>query len=457
MYSRKDAVATMPNADPYQQQPVEFEEWLDPDRSLPWARILAVLLVLSLIAGVNAYLLNPKLHRRIDYYVLRAQAYLKKPQPHDPYIPTPASYVPSAQEIFDASKTLSSSTHRAVVLPTPTRALALSTPAQALSPTTVAVSSTTPAPSSTPLPAAVRLNAPGYEAQGWNNCGPATLAMVLRFYGWAGDQDAIAKATKPDKDDRNVSPHEMVAYAFSLGDMFGALGYATDTEVLKLLLSNGFPVIIETWFIPEPDDQMGHYRLLTGYDDAAGQFVTQDAYRGPNQPLPYSEMEPLWKVFNRVYVVICEASRTQELRDLLGDTLDPETMYRRALSVAVEEATANPEDRYAWFNVGTNYVGLKQYEEAAAAYDRARMLNLPWRMLWYQFGPFEAYLGTGRYRDVMDLTNANLRATPNLEESYYYRALAQAALGNQASAREDLQSALRRNPNFRAAAEALRE
>jgi hypothetical protein len=59
MYSRKDAVATMPNADPYQQQPVEFEEWLDPDRSLPWARILAVLLVLSLIAGVNAYLLNP--------------------------------------------------------------------------------------------------------------------------------------------------------------------------------------------------------------------------------------------------------------------------------------------------------------------------------------------------------------------------------------------------------------
>ena len=38
-----------------------------------------------------------------------------------------------------------------------------------------------------------------------------------------------------------------------------------------------------TWFIPEPDDEMGHYRLLTGYDDAEAIFVTQDSYQGADQ------------------------------------------------------------------------------------------------------------------------------------------------------------------------------
>ena len=132
-------------------------------------------------------------------------------------------------------------------------------------------------------------------------------------------------------------------------------------------------------------------------------------------------------------------------------------MARRALDQALAEIASDPEDRYAWFNAGTNYVGLGQFEEAAAAYDRARVLRLPYRLLWYQFGPFEAYLGTGRYQDVIDLANANLQTADNLEESYYYRALARRALGDRDGAREDLERALRLNPLFDRAAEALKE
>ena len=132
-------------------------------------------------------------------------------------------------------------------------------------------------------------------------------------------------------------------------------------------------------------------------------------------------------------------------------------MYRDALAAALAETEADPEDRYAWFNVGTNYVGLGEYGEAARAYDRSRTLNLPWRMLWYQFGPFEAYLQTNRYQDVIVLTDANLKVTKNLEESYYYRALARRALGDEAGAREDLETALHYNPLFRPASEALGE
>jgi len=281
--------------------------------------------------------------------------------------------------------------------------------------------------------------------------------MALRFYGWTEDQYTVAQATRPDQDDKNVSPKEMVAYACSLGDMVAAMGYATDDTVLKTLLSNGFPVIVETWFIPEPDDEMGHYRLLTGYDDATEQWTTQDSYAGADQLISYDDLDALWKVFNRVYVVVTETTRAQELSRLLESQGSRQHMHEQALQVALVEVERNPQDRYAWFNAGTNYLGLGRYDEAAAAYDQARHLKLPWRMLWYQFGPFEAYLQVGRYQDVIDLATANLILTDNLEESYYYRALARRAQGNTDGAREDLQQALRYNPLFDRAAEALRQ
>jgi tetratricopeptide (TPR) repeat protein len=202
---------------------------------------------------------------------------------------------------------------------------------------------------------------------------------------------------------------------------------------------------------------MGHYRLLTGYDETEQVFVTQDAYQGADQRVPYDEFERLWKVFNRVYVVVCPSNRAHELRLLLGHRTAPERMYGDALVLALAEIEADPEDRYAWFNAGTNHLGLGQFERAAAAYDQARLQKLPWRLLWYQFGPFEAYLRVGRYQDVIVLADANLRTANNLEESYYYRALARRALGDEEGARSDLETALRYNPLYERAQEALND
>jgi tetratricopeptide (TPR) repeat protein len=132
-------------------------------------------------------------------------------------------------------------------------------------------------------------------------------------------------------------------------------------------------------------------------------------------------------------------------------------MHTAALDAALSDVVADPEDRYAWFNAGTNYLALGRPAEAAAAYDQARTLSLPWRVLWYQFGPFEAYQQVGRYRDTIELANANLKSAKNLEESYYYRAIARRALGDEAGARTDLEIALRYNPNYARAAAALGE
>jgi tetratricopeptide (TPR) repeat protein len=76
-------------------------------------------------------------------------------------------------------------------------------------------------------------------------------------------------------------------------------------------------------------------------------------------------------------------------------------------------------------------------------------------MLWYQFGPYEAYYQVGRFEDVILLADLTLKDRPYFEESYYYKGLALAALGQTREARENLEKAVRFNPNFAPAAEAL--
>jgi hypothetical protein len=462
----------MPDTPPFQQDPAEYKDWLREERAPPVRRILAAILVLGVILCINLYFLHGGVQRRVDYVLMRARSAAKKMRPHDLYLPTPdlgrvqVPAEPVANPDLDRKEGSTAEQDRPTPPPSPTRvsAAATPTPAPSATPTDVPVPKAMPTTEAFSLPTAVRLETDCHEAQGWNNCGPATLAMALRFYGWTEDQYAVAASTKPDKDDKNVSPEEMVAYVHSLGDTVAVMGYATDVDLLKRSLSSGYPVIVETWFVPEPDDEMGHYRLLTGYDDVRQEFTVQDSYQGAHQIISYAELEDLWKVFNRVYVVITKAGQARELQALLGNgrslsgsEADSEAMYTKALAVALAEIEVDPKDRYAWFNAGTNYLGLGQYEQAASAYDQARLLKLPWRMLWYQFGPFEAYLRAGRYQDVIDLADANLRITPNLEESYYYRALARRALGDETGARQDLEAALRYNPHYRQAAEALNE
>ena len=130
-------------------------------------------------------------------------------------------------------------------------------------------------------------------------------------------------------------------------------------------------------------------------------------------------------------------------------------MWQGALESAKVAAANNPEDPFAWFNLGTAYNSLGQHADAVTAYDKARSIGLPWRMLWYQFGPYEAYYQTGRYPDVVLLANTTLQGRPFFEESYFYRGLAQKALGNLPEARRDLESAVQFNPNFTAAVNAL--
>jgi tetratricopeptide (TPR) repeat protein len=316
----------------------------------------------------------------------------------------------------------------------------------------VPVPTGTPAPTLMPLPAAVSLPAPAWEKQDWNNCGPATLALALRFFGWGGDQYDISNLLKPDRGDKNVNVEELAYYVRTragwLNSEYRVGGYL---ETLKRLLAAGYPVLIEKGFEMAETEGGGwaaHYVLLTGYDDASHQFMTQDTYHGANVPVSYDDLEECWRAFNHVYMVVFPAEDAQAIAGLMGDESDPDVNRERALERSQVEVAARPEDAYAWFNLGSNLTYFERYAEAAQAFDTALGLGLPWRFTRYQFGPYIAYFHQGRYQDVIDLATATLYRTSKSEEAMLWRGWARFGLGDLPGALEDFHAALEINPNY---------
>jgi tetratricopeptide (TPR) repeat protein len=291
--------------------------------------------------------------------------------------------------------------------------------------------------------------------QTWNNCGPANLTMGLSYYGWKGAQADAAAFLKPDPEDRNVNPDEMAAFARSQG--FQAMVRVNGTlDLLKALVRAGFPPLVEKGFEPEEKlGWMGHYELVIGWSDATREFIVMDSYLGPNQGMPFDDMDKYWRQFNRTYIVIYKPEQAGTLSKIIGAEMDDATMYQNALARAQAELAANDKDIFGWFNLGTNYAALKMFDEAVSAYDQARHIGLPWRMTWYQFGWFEAYLAVNRLDDVIALADVTLKNDPYAEEMYYYKGLVFQKRGDANAARGQFELALKHNPNFARAKQAL--
>lgn len=307
-------------------------------------------------------------------------------------------------------------------------------------------------------PKSHRINTLGTEFQGWNNCGPATLTNALVHFGYADDQNRAANWLKPDREDKNVSPWQMAEFVNTQIPEIPVYALARTggtQELAKTLLFNNFPVIVEKGYTPDGYDWMGHYLLLTGYDDSVNVFTSMDSFVGPKN-YSYEETQEKWQHFNYAYIVLYTADREEELMALLGDNGDEWQNHILSLEISRAEATADPTDAYAWFNMGTNFVSLGMYDAAAQAYDQAVGLGLPWRMMWYQFGIYEAYYNTGRYDDMINIArqNQNDGGGHFVEETWYYLGLAREGRGESNLAVQNYTSALTFNPNFTPAADA---
>ena len=318
------------------------------------------------------------------------------------------------------------------------------TSAEAVQPTSVP-----PTPTQAPLPASAALTGFRFEYQTINNCGPTTLAMALSYWGWEGTQAEIAEVIKPVRRDKNVRWDELIYYVQNHAGWLDALFRVGGTpDIAKRFIANGYPVIIATGYTLEQQGWVGHYLLLSGYADDTKTFTVQDSTGGPDRVVPYADIEREWQQFNQLFIVVFPIDDRETIQALLGPDADEDANRQRALELAQATTQADPRNAFAWFNLGSNLNFFARYAEAAEAFDQARTLGLPWRMMFYQFGPYRAYFNTGRYQDVLDVADAALDARPDLEENFYWRGWARYMQGDSAGAISDFREALKVNPNF---------
>lgn len=390
-------------------------------------------------------------------------------------IPEPDSAILPAPDVtVDASSLLALQPSATA---TPVAPSATPTPASTATQAPTPTATPTPLPTATPLPASVRLSGVAYQSQDWNNCGPATLSMALSYFGLVRTQYETAAALKPNAEDRNVTPAEMAAYVNGQTPYRALERVNGSLNVLKQLLVHDIPVIIEvgdraptevSWVDSEPGaayrEWWGHYLLAVGYDDAARRLFVYDSLiwdiptetNSPQGDLySYDDLDIFWPHFNRAYIVLYTPEQAGLVASILGPATADDQMWQAAQAQAQADIRADQSNAFSWFNLGSALNALHQFDQAATAYDEARTLGLPWRMMWYQFGPYEAYYQTGRYVDVILLANTTLETRPYFEESFYYRGLAQMALGDLNGARGNFEAAIAFNPHYEPAVRAL--
>lgn len=317
--------------------------------------------------------------------------------------------------------------------------------------------SATPTLTLAPLPVQASIASPPFEQQTPNNCGPATLSMALHLYGWEGSQADIASVIKPVVPDRNVNPEELRYYVRTQSGWLN-MEYRVggNIELLKRLIAAKYPVIVESVTSLDPNDALGpnddlwaaHYLLLTGYDDTAQTFTIQDSYHGADLTIPYAQLEAEWKPFNNLYIVIYFPQFEEEMKSLLGEDWDPSQNRQRALDSAQADTVTNPDDAFAWFNLGSDLIYFDRYEEAALAYDKSREIGLPLRMFRYQFGPFLAYFHANRNDDLLVLTEYARGITEMSEEAWLWHGFGLYRKGDYDGARKAWEKADKINPNF---------
>jgi hypothetical protein len=330
----------------------------------------------------------------------------------------------------------------------------------------------TPAPTTTPVPLPDRVMLEGLEVviQGFNNCGPANLSIVLNYFGNPTTQAEAASYLKPNREDRNVSPWQIGEYVNDFTELQAITRSGGNPEMLKQFIASGIPVVIEKGYQPSAaQGWYGHYLTVYGYDEEKKEFYSRDTDAGPFDGRPridsYEDFLYWWQQFNYTFYVVFPPERESRVMSIIPQYLhDNVSMWEFTTELANEEIAADPENVFAWLNRGVSQTRLGEitgemsyYENGARDFDQARTIGLPPRALYYEHRPFMAYWRIGRIDEVIDLTDALLATTGGqwVEEIHWYRGHALAAQGRLTEARESYMQALEVNKNFHPAQTSL--
>lgn len=318
----------------------------------------------------------------------------------------------------------------------------------------------TPLPSSaqatpTPLPRFYEIPGGTFVAQTFNNCGPATLSMAMSYWGIQVSQGILGEKMRPyqnqigNNDDKSISVEEFVLEAKNYG--LESLARPNGTvELLKKFVASNIPVIVRTWL--HPNEDIGHFRIVRGYNDETRVFIQDDSYEGKNLTYDYDTFLSMWQPFNYGYIIVYPKEKESLVKNILGEEFDEKKSFENSLIRALRDAQGKLDNSldfsYAHFNLSTAYYYLGEYQKSVNEFEKIEY-QLPFRMLWYQIEPIAAYKETGNNDRVFSLTekilNNNNRA---FSELYQLRGEIYLQEGKSEEAKGEFEKALFYNKNF---------
>jgi len=297
-----------------------------------------------------------------------------------------------------------------------------------------------------------------FVSQTFNNCGPASLSMIMSYFGKDVSQGELASLMRPFNnpqggiDDKSIFADEFVSSAKKYG--FESLHRPDgDLELLKLFIANDIPVVVRTWL--HPDEDIGHFRIVRGYDDTTGNFIQDDSYEGPNLRYDYATFERMWKPFNFGYILVYPQEKAEIVSSILGSEIDEKVAYTHARERSQMEIDSGNGDMYSYFNLSTSQYYLGNYQESIDAYEKVAT-ELPSRMLWYQYEVLDAYRRIGDDEKVLSVATSILnRENTAYSEMYLLRGYVYEENGERDRARLEFEKAVFYNTQKLEARQAL--
>lgn len=325
-----------------------------------------------------------------------------------------------------------------------------------------------PTPTQTPTPTPVIIlgqpssskiiNNDYHVFQSFNNCGPAALSMALSYYGINETQQKLGQDLRPyqipngDNDDKSVTLEELAEKSKE----YGFIPYHRpngNIEIIKLFITYDIPVIART--LTKPNEDIGHYRIVKGYDSAEQNIIQDDSLQGKNLNYSYEEFNLLWKRFNYEYLVLVPNDKVEIAEAILKEDTDEKTAWKKTVQNAQKELIYKSKDIYTIFNLSVAYYNIGEYQKSVEEFEKIENL-LSFRTLWYQIEPILAYYELGNYERVFEITDKILNTYNRaFSKLYILRGNIYKNQGNLEAARSEFEKAVFYNVNLRSAQESL--
>jgi len=294
--------------------------------------------------------------------------------------------------------------------------------------------------------------------QTFNNCGPAALSMALSYYGIQETQATLGQALRPyqvpggDNDDKSVTLEELAEKSKE----YGLIPFHRpngNTDLIKLFITYDIPVVTRTWL--KENEDIGHYRVVKGYDEFTQQIIQDDSLQGKNLKYSYDNFNAIWKKFNYEYLVLVTSDKKEIVETILGENANPKKSWERAAENARNQLQVDPNDFYAGFNLSVALYNTGEFEKSVEEFEKIEN-RLPFRTLWYQIEPIKAYFTLGSYDRVFQITDRVLNYHNRaFSELYIIRGEIYKKQGNIEAAKEEFEKAVRYNVNLKTAQDAL--